>query len=155
MLTFGMTTPATAPHRSEIPERLTNYPVYKINFKGGVSAFPYANTGLWKVNWIFTDSLWVQHVSAGSHVMEDNAMVRRIEGAISQSQFKSGRKKQNVNSDTSRALTDVYALSPHAANSLVFRKQFCVSRKCVLSVLLMQEPITHYCLSWTNSKRLL
>lgn len=44
--------------------------------------------------------LWVRHVSVGSHVTEDNAMVRRIEGAISQSQFKSGRKKQNVNSDT-------------------------------------------------------
>lgn len=37
--------------------------------------------------------LWVQHVSVGSHVTEDNAMARRIEGAISQSQFKSGRKR--------------------------------------------------------------
>jgi hypothetical protein len=32
--------------------------------------------------------------------MEDNAMVRRTEAAISQSQFKSGQKKQNVNTDT-------------------------------------------------------
>jgi len=46
MLPFSMTILATAPQRSEIPERLMNFPVYKINFEGGVSAFPYANTGL-------------------------------------------------------------------------------------------------------------
>jgi hypothetical protein len=28
MLPFGVTIPATAPHRSEIPEGLMNYPVY-------------------------------------------------------------------------------------------------------------------------------
>jgi len=28
MLPFGMTIPATVPQRSEIPEELTNYPVY-------------------------------------------------------------------------------------------------------------------------------
>jgi hypothetical protein len=44
--------------------------------------------------------LWVQHVSVGSHVAEGNATVCRSEAAISQSQFKSGRKKQNVNADT-------------------------------------------------------
>jgi len=40
--------------------------------------------------------LWVQHVSVGSHITEDNAMVRWSVPAISQSRFKSGRKKQNV-----------------------------------------------------------
>jgi hypothetical protein len=44
--------------------------------------------------------LWVQHVSVGSHVTEDNATVRQTEASFSQSQFKSGRTKQNVHADT-------------------------------------------------------
>jgi hypothetical protein len=47
MLPFSVTIPATTvPQRSEILEGLMNYPVYKINLKGGVSAFTYTNTGL-------------------------------------------------------------------------------------------------------------
>jgi hypothetical protein len=32
MLPFGMTIPASVPQRSEIPEGLMNYPVYKLQY---------------------------------------------------------------------------------------------------------------------------
>jgi hypothetical protein len=33
ILPFGVTIPASVPQRSEIPEGLTNYPVYSVNWK--------------------------------------------------------------------------------------------------------------------------